>query len=266
MPEHDAYRVKLEVFEGPLDLLLYLIRKNEVDISDIPIALIVEQYMSYLDLMRGLNLEVAGDFLVMAATLSTIKSQTLLPRGETEEAVEEGEDPRDELVRKLLEYQRYKEAADELISMPVLGRDVFTREPAAAEVREAAASAGIPDAAFAEVGIFELLEAFQEVMERAQITNWHEVTLDRISIMDRINQILELLREVESLSFDQLFTEVTDRPLIIVTFLALLELIRLRVVKAHQERPFAPLHLVRAVAIDDRWLEDNLPRLEENRS
>ncbi|HUT52084.1 MAG TPA: segregation/condensation protein A [bacterium] len=264
MAEPETYRVRLESFEGPLDLLLYLIRKNEVEIYDIPIALIVEQYMAYLDLMRSLNLDVAGDFIVMAATLSHIKSQLLLPRtGEEALAEEEGEDPRAELVRRLLEYQRYKEAAQGLMARPVLGRDVFVRPPSQELIEEAARAAGISPMTFAEVGVFELLEAFKEVMDRAKVTNWHEVTMERISIMDRINDILALLRDVDSLAFDQLFTSVTDKAMIIATFLALLELIRLRVIKAHQERPLGPIHLVRAVTIDDQWLSDNLPHFDQ---
>jgi len=262
LSDQDIYRVRLEMFEGPLDLLLYLIRKNEVDVSDIPIAMIVEQYLSYLDIMRGLNLDVAGDFLVMAATLSHIKSQMLLPLEGDEEEGEEGEDPRAELVRKLLEYQRFKDVAEELISRPVLGRDVFTREASEDAIQEAAHEAGIPEVTFKEVGVFELLEAFKEVMERAEITNWHEVTMERISIMDRLNQLLELLKDVDTLSFDQLFTEVTDKETIITTFLAILELIRLKVIKVRQDMNFGTIHLIRSVTIDDKWLETNLPRID----
>ena len=264
MPEQDTYRVKLEIFEGPMDLLLYLIRKNEVDVYDIPVALIVEQYMAYLDLMKSLSLDVAGDFIVMAATLSHIKSQMLLPREDEAEGEEEAEDPRAELVRRLLEYQRYKDAAEDLISRPVLGRDVFVREPGREQIQEAAEAAGIPEVTFAEVGIFELMEAFREVMERADITDWHEIAMERVSIMDRINEILELFREEESLSFDQLFTEVTSRVMIIATFLAILELIKLKVIKAHQDRPFGQIYLVRAAAIDDQWLSDNLPKIDKS--
>jgi len=260
MAEQDTYRVKLEIFEGPLDLLLYLIRKNEVDIKDIPVAPIVEQYMEYLDLLRGLNLDIAGDFLVMAATLSHIKSQMLLPREEQEEE-EEGEDPRAELVRRLVEYQRFKEAAEELVARPLLGRDVFVREPSDQAVQEAAGREGMQEVRFAEVGIFELLSAFKEVMQRAQITNWHEVTRERISIMDRINHILEIMRDNESIAFDRLFTSLTDKPMVILTFLALLELIRLRVVKAGQESRFGAIYLVRSVEIDDRWISENLPAI-----
>ena len=263
MPDQDTYRVKLEIFEGPLDLLLYLIRKNEVDVYDIPIALIVEQYMAYLDILRTLNLEVAGDFLVMAATLSHIKSQLLLPlEGGAVEGEEEGQDPRAELVRRLLEYQRYQEAAAELINRQVLGRDVFTREGSPAVIQEAAAAAGVPAVTFAEVGIFELLEALKGVMERAQVTDWHEVTVERVTIVDRINSILALLKEAPTLAFEQLFTAVTDRLTIITTFLALLELIRLRVIKVQQDRQFGTIHLVRAVDVDEQWLVNNLPGLE----
>ena len=264
MLDQDTYRVKLEMFEGPLDLLLHLIRKNEVDIYDIPIALIVEQYLAYLDLMRSLNLDVAGDFLVMAATLSHIKSQTLLPQEELAlQGEEAGIDPRAELVRKLLEYQRFKEAAEELASRPLLGREVFTRAADPGMIQEAAQAAGIPAVAFMEVPIFELLAALKEVLDRSEGQGFHEVTLERISIMDRINEILGRLREVETISFEQLFTAVTDRGLIITTFLAVLELIRLKVIRVYQEKPFSPISLFRAVTIDDQWLSDNLPRMEK---
>ncbi len=260
MQEQATYRVKLPVFEGPLDLLLYLIRKNELDIYDIPVSLVVKQYMEYLDLMRSLDLDVAGEFLVMAATLSQIKSQMMLP-GEPGEEEEEGEDPRAELVKRLLDYQRYKEAAEELMARPVLGREVFVRDESTEAIEEAAECSGIESVRFAEVGIFELLSAFKEVMERAQVTDWHEVTMERVSIMDRINWMLEKLKEVETLSFDQLFTHVTDKAVIIATFLAILELIRLKVVKAAQEKQFDNIYLVRAVEIDDAWIEDNLPKI-----
>jgi segregation and condensation protein A len=263
MQDQESYRVRLEVFEGPLDLLLYLIRKNEVDVYDIPIALIVEQYLGYLDLMRTLNLDVAGDFLVMAASLSHIKSQLLLPQEAVEAAEDEaGADPRAELVRKLLDYQRFKEAAEDLVGRPMLGRDVFTREEATGQIESAAQAAGISSVAFAEVGIFELLTALQEVLERGEGRGFHEVTLERISIMDRINQLLGLLRERESITFEQLFTEVSERSVIITTFLAMLELIRLKVIKVYQTEPFGAITLLRAVEINEGWLSDNLPQFE----
>ncbi len=265
MRDQDTYRVKLEVFEGPLDLLLYLIKKNEVDIYDIPIAMIVEQYMEYLEIMRSLNLDVAGDFLVMAATLSQIKSRLLLPRDELEEEGEE-EDPRAELVQRLLDYQRYKEAAEDLLARPVLGREVFTRSPSRQIMEEAASEAGIEKTAFTEVGVFELLEAFKDVLDRADLDGYHEINRNRISIMDRINDILVIFKDEESITFDQLFTEATSRSMIVATFMALLELVRLRVVKAHQEKPFTTIYLVRSVIIDDQWLAENMPKIEENRS
>ncbi len=155
-----SYEIKLDIFEGPLDLLLYLIRKNEIDIYNIPIALITEQYLEYLDMMRSLNLDLAGEYLVLAATLIHIKSKLLLPPAEGEEEEEEGEDPRAELVQQLLEYQAFKEAALSLETRPLLDRDVFTRgapaeEPAAAEEEEEA---------MIEVGVFELVQAFRRII------------------------------------------------------------------------------------------------------
>ncbi len=230
-----------------MDLLLYLIRKNEVDVYDIPIALIVTQYMEYLDLMRGLNLDVAGDFLVMAATLSHVKSLMLLPPEEVDgEEEEEGVDPRAELV-----------------SRPVLGRDVFTRPPSTELMLEAAEAAGIETTTFAEIGVFELLTAFQDVVERSGVGSLHEISMERVSMIDRLNYLVSLLREVDSISFDQLFTEATSRVAIITTFLAVLELIRLKVVKAYQDKSFGSISLVRAAPIDDEWLSDNLPGMEE---
>jgi len=263
MPESDTYRVKLEIFEGPLDLLLYLIRKNEVDVYDIPIAPIVEQYMAYLDLMRSLSLDVVGDFLVMAATLTHIKSRMLLPPQEGDGEDEDGEDPRLELVRKLVEYQQFKEAAQDLSARPLLGRDIFVRGLDEDSIGSAADAAGIVGVSFEEVGVFELLTAFRDVVERLDPGGLHEVSLDRVSIMDRINQILELIREVETIGFERLFSEGANRSEVIVTFLALLELIRLRVVRAYQERPFGPITLARAVAIDDNWITENLPGLQK---
>jgi segregation and condensation protein A len=262
MSETESYQVKLEIFEGPMDLLLYLIRKHEVDVYDIPVAMIVEQYMAYIDLMQKFNMDLAGDFLVMAATLSHIKSQLLLPPVGGEEEGEEIEDPRADLVRRLLDYQRYKDAADELMERDMLGRDVFVRPPSTEAIQEAAEASGIPDMTFMEVGVFALFEAFRDVMERSEISNWHEVTMERISIMDRINQILDILKDVESISFSQLFTEVTNRSMVIATFLAILELIRLNVIKAFQDKTLGPIHLVRSVEINDEWLTENLPNLD----
>src|SRR5262245_31354168 len=166
----DPYRVQLDVFEGPLDLLLHLIKKNEVEIVDIPIAIITEQYLAYLEVMHELSLDVAGEFLVMAATLTLIKSRMLLPPSEDED--EEEPDPRAALVQQLLEYQRYREAALALSERPLLNRDVFVREPLA----ESSESAGASDqAAPLQVSVWELLEAFRAVLKRARPEAVHEV-------------------------------------------------------------------------------------------
>ncbi len=257
----DQYRVKLDIFEGPMDLLLYLIQKAEVDIYDIPIALIVGQYNEYIKLMQHLNLDLAGEFLVMAATLSNIKSKMLLPRPEGEDE-EEGEDPRAELVRKLLEYSRYKEAAESLNTSELLGRDVFVRKQDSDKIAADAKQAGIPSVEFVEVGVFHLFDALSDVFKRAKIDDWHEVTMEHISITERISQILEIFQEMENVSFEQLFTEVTDKIQIIVTFLAILELVRLQVLKAFQSQTFGTIRLRRAVDIDDAMKrEDNVLNL-----
>ncbi len=251
----ESYQVRLEIFEGPLDLLLHLIRKNEVDIYDIPIALIVEQYMAYLDMLKSLNLDVAGEFLVMAATLSHIKSRMLLPQ--EAEGEEEPEDPRAELVRRLLEYQRFKEAAEELMEFDQLGREVFVREPGEDEIERAAREGGIDKVEFAEVGIFQILDAFKQVLERAKITDWHEVTLDRISITERISNIMELLRDRENINFEELFAGEATKVELIVSFLAVLELLRLRILRAHQSEPFGPIRIFRAVPISEDMLKQD---------
>ncbi len=175
--ERQDYTFRLEGFEGPLDLLLHLIQKNEIDIFDIPMALITEQYLEYLQMMKMINLDIAGEYLLMASTLLHIKSKMLLPKPQDGEE-EEGEDPRAELVRRLLEYQKYKEAAGELEKRPMLGRDVFVRwvppeEEASEEER-------------IEVSLFELLEAFRKVLERAKLEGVHEVHLEPISVEDKI--------------------------------------------------------------------------------
>jgi segregation and condensation protein A len=249
----EGYRVKLEVFEGPLDLLLHLIRKNEVDVYDIPVSLIVDQYMSYLDMLKHLNLDVAGEFLVMAATLSHVKSRMLLPLEEVEG--EEPEDPRMELVRRLLEYQKFKDAAEELSVLDQLGRDVYTREPDEEEIQKAARDSGIELVHFAEVGIFQLLDAFKDVLERAKDTDWHDVTLDRISITEKVSSIMEKMRDKESISFMELFEGEMTKMDLIVTFLAILELLRLRIMRAHQAEACGPILLYRAVAISDDMLK-----------
>lgn len=234
--EISPYTVRLDMFEGPLDLLLHLIHKNELDIFNIHIALITEQYLEYLRLMKVLNLDIAGEYLLMASTLLHIKSKMLLPTS-SEEEEEEGEDPRAELIRRLLEYQKYKYAAAELERRPMLDRDVFIRLiPGDAE--ETAEEEKI------EVSLFELLDAFRQVLERAKPESFHEVILERLSVEEKVEEILFLLqREKRSMAFHLLFPEQASRRLIIVTFLAILELVKMKRVRIFQAVPFETIRI-----------------------
>lgn len=235
-------RVELEIFEGPLDLLLHLIKKNEVNISDIPIATITEQYLATLELMQTLNLDVAGEFLVMAATLIQIKSRMLLPAGEEEGDEDEGGDPREELVRRLLEYQRFKDAAAELHQREVLARDVF--------VRSAAATQEAPPVDFREVSVLELLTALRRVMERLPKDSVHEVILEKITVREKMTQLLDLLRLGGEVHFDSLFAAVKTRMEVVVTFLAMLELVKVRAIRILQEEPAGPIKIEATVDLE----------------
>jgi len=221
--------IKLENFEGPLDLLLHLIKKNEMEIWDIQVTRITEQYLAILDAMHHMNLDVAGEFLVMASTLLYIKSKLLLPPSEDELVEEEEEDPRAELVRRLLEYQKYKDAALDLDERELLGRDVFARKFTAPEL-----AVEEEDAGFYEVGIYDLVEALQDILARAPRDVVHEVGLEQVSIAERINHILGLLSGCDSLAFSDLFQEKPRRNDVIATFLAMLELVKMRTVKLMQ--------------------------------
>jgi len=241
-----ACAIKLQVFEGPLDLLLHLIRLDELDITDLPIAEIAQQYADYVALMQELDLDVAGEYLLMAATLAWIKSRMLLPpSGDGEEA--EGADPRAELVARLLEYQRYKEVAEQLGDRTLEGRDVFAAqapgaEPLADDERPLAAS------------LVGLLEAFRRVLAKAGATGRHEVAGEPVHVRDRMLAVMEALARTESLEFEQLFElegkELTRR-LLVATFLAVLELVRLAAVRVYQGFsaggvPEGPIRLRRA--------------------
>jgi segregation and condensation protein A len=236
----DAYKVKLESFEGPLDLLLHLIRKNEVNIYDIPISLITEQYLGYIELMQELNLDVAGEFLVMAATLIHIKSRTLLPRPETaQEAAADDEDPREALVRRLLEHQKFKTAAELLHDREALRSAQFTRADASV-----AAAAGDEYEPELEVDLFGLLAAFRGVLQRAKGRARMVLPPEQLSIEDRITQLLGRLSESEACGFEDLFTDGDgSRPFMIVTFLALLEMIRLKLIRVHQSGSFGAIRV-----------------------
>jgi segregation and condensation protein A len=251
VPEHsdfesspDAYRIKLDAFEGPLDLLIHLIKKSELEIYDIPIALITEQYLAYIELMQELNLDVAGEFLVMASTLIHIKSRTLLPRPETTEEGGEEEDPGEALVRRLLEHQKYKAAAELLHEHETLRGAQYTRPDAA--VAEAAGDEYEPEL---EVDLFSLLAAFQNVLDRASRRPAMVLPPEQVSIEARIAQLLVRLSETEACGFDDLFADGDgSRAFLIVTFLAVLEMIRLREIRVFQASGTGPIRLYRRAA------------------
>jgi segregation and condensation protein A len=233
----EAYPVRLANFEGPLDLLLHLIKKNEVSIYDIPITLITAQYLEYIDLMREMNLDVAGEFLVMAATLIHIKSRLLLPRPDpTQEDPEE--DPREALIRRLLEHQKFKAAAELLHERETLRSAQWTRpDGPIAEI------AGEPPEPEIEVDLFSLITAFRAVVERARQRPKVYLPAEQIAIEDRIEQLLSRLSETEACGFEDLFADVQTRPGLIVTFLALLEMIRLKLIRVFQSGVLGPIRV-----------------------
>ncbi len=235
----DAFPVKLSNFDGPLDLLLHLIKTNALNIHDIPIALITAQYLAAIELLQELDLDVAGEFLVMAATLIHIKSKMLLPRPETAAGVEgEAEDPRDALVRRLLEHQKFKAAAGLLHEREQLRAAQWLRPDG--RVAEMAGDGCEPEL---EVDLFSLLTAFQAVVERAKLRPRVVLPPEQISIETRIGQLLARLSETEACGFEDLFADISDRSGLIVTFLALLEMIRLRLVRVFQSGSFGPVRV-----------------------
>ncbi|MGH7796577.1 MAG: segregation and condensation protein A [Candidatus Binatia bacterium] len=236
-------RVQLEIFEGPLDLLLHLIKKNEVSITDIPIAVITEQYLATVDLMQTLNLDLAGEFLVMAATLIHIKSRMLLPAGDEEADEDDGVDPRAELVRRLLEYQRYKDAAAELEQREVLTRDVFVRASAPTE------EAGPRE--FREVSVFELLGALKRVIDRLPKDVFHEVLLEKVTVREKMTLLLDKLRAQSRVIFESLFAGVKSRIEIVVTFLAMLELVKVQAIRIYQDDMAGPIVIEAAAGMDE---------------
>lgn len=247
----EPFAVHLENFTGPLDLLLHLIKKNEVEITDIPIAEITAQYLAVIDTMQSLNLDVAGEFLLMAATLLHIKSRLLLPQmvedgGEEEEE----EDPRAELVRRLLEYQKYKEAAGRLETLPQLNRELFARSAPAPELLEEG------EGEFVTIGLYDLVQALQQLLKDRPAPQIHEITAEQLSVADRINQILVALQGQQSLAFTELFTPEGGRHEVIVTFLAMLELVKLRMLHLLQNQRFGTIWLTSAVAEETSGLVD----------
>ena len=234
----EAYTVKIPIFEGPLDLLLHLIKQNQIDIYDIPIALVTEQYLEYIRIMKALDLTIAGEFLVMAATLMYIKSRMLLPAPLEEEEEETG-DPRAELVQRLVEYKRFKEAAVRLAQQAVLGVDVFIRPAQGVEAEEGEI----------EADLFHLIDALRELIKRQEIEDFHDVTLERVTLQEKMAELWEKLQGAkEAVAFSTLFTSVATRLDLIVTFLALLELIRSGMLRAYQRDVFGPVWVTRALA------------------
>jgi|HigsolmetaAR204D_1030405.scaffolds.fasta_scaffold01945_6 segregation and condensation protein A len=230
----DALQVFLEAFEGPLDLLLYLIRKQNLDILDIPIAEITRQYMQYIEVMQDLQLELAGEYLLMAAMLAEIKSRMLLPRMNTAEGEEE-EDPRAELVRRLQEYERFKKAAEDLDKLPRLERDALL---ATAELVERKVVKAVP-----QVTLKEMLLAFKDVLARAEMFAHHHVTRERLSVRQRMSDVLSTLREETFVEFVRLFRPEEGRMGVTVTFIAILELMKEGLIDIVQAEPYAPIHV-----------------------
>jgi len=239
-----SYQIKLEIFEGPMDLLLHLIRKHELDIYSIPIALITQQYLEYIELMKSLDMEIAGEFLVMASTLTHIKSKMMLPPPENLEGEEDGVDPQAELIRRLLEYKSFKEAAGSLENKEETWSKIFTRQ---SEISPPVTAGGMDDEPLLfDFHLFDLLAALKDVMARIPDASF-DVTSDSVSITDKISHILMRLEAMDSLLFADLFEGSNTKPQVIATFLALLELIKTRVVKAFQIEQFGAIRIMKAV-------------------
>lgn len=247
------YQVRIENFEGPLDLLLHLIKKSEINIYDIPINLIAQQYLEYVEAMKELNLNVAGEFLVMAATLLQIKSKMLLPADEAAADEEDGPDPREELVRRLLEYKTYKEAARQLDGQEKMWREIFSREP-----EPLVADVEPDETSMDNVSLFDLVDALKAIVERNPGKTLIEIAPDNLTVRERMNVILETLEGKDSVAFAALFDGSCHRLVIIVTFLALLELIRLRVAQVFQSETFGPILVSRTFSLvpDPAELDD----------
>jgi segregation and condensation protein A len=229
----DALEVILEAFEGPLDLLLYLIRRQNLDILNIPITEITLQYVEYIELMDELQLDLVGEYLLMAAMLAEIKSRMLLPRAETEN--EDEDDPRAELVRRLLEYERYKKAADDITVLPRMERDTFQ---ASAEPMERTVVEKLPD-----LQLKEILIAFKDVLSRAEMLAHHHIQAEPLSVRQRMSEVLERIRAGEFIEFKDLFDPTEGRMGVTVTFLSLLELLKESLIELAQSEPYSPIHV-----------------------
>lgn len=255
--EFGAYTVELPEFEGPLDLLLHLVKKHELNIIDIPIAFITDQYLKMIELMQQLNLDIAADYLLMSATLCHLKSRELVPPNPSEvleadgDSDEEGIDPRQELIRRLLEYQKYKEAAGALGSRPVTGRNVWPRGARAEDVTGVHVLPG--GAPLAEVPVIHLIESLEHVLSRAKVQLTHDVVVDRISIADRIGELVDRLESEGDFTFESCFEFVAEaQPLeamvqrVVVTFLAILEMTRVKLIRLIQAEERGTIYIRRA--------------------
>lgn len=249
-----SYKLKLEIFEGPLDLLLYLIKKNDLNICDIPISEVTQQYMEYIEMMQMLNLDIVGDFLVMAATLMQIKSRMLLPP-DPSEAVQE-EDPRDELVQRLMEYKQFKEIAQELREKEAFRQDLFPRkvdEEETQRLREEAKEV------YLDVSLFDLISAFKKALSKVSSKTVYEVTKEEFTVEKKIHDILHLLLEQTQIMLTDLFGKARSKMEIIVTFMAILELIRLKEIKVIQKSVFGEIEV-------QRNKENLIPVEDENKT
>ncbi len=239
----DDYKVQLDVFEGPLDLLLYLIKKDEVDIYNIPIERVTKQYMEYLSLMKLLDLNIAGEFIVMAATLMMIKSRILLPVDERPEMEDEEEDPRWELVKQLVEYKKFKEAAAHLQQREYFQENIFTRGSDSGLVVEPDAGVGLGD-----VSLFDLISAFNEALKKIKVDDFGEIYDEKFTVVDKIEFVLGTVRDKGKATFSSLFEKAASRNEIVCTFLAILELIRLRQLVAQQDGDFGEIVIAQEFA------------------
>lgn len=248
-----SYKLKLDIFEGPLDLLLYLIKKNDLDIRDIPISAVTEQYLQYIEMMKMLDLDIIGDFLVMAATLLQIKSRMLLPPDPAAEEAEE-EDPRDELARRLLEYKKFKEIAEALKEKESFRGDLFARSvdrETMQQIRDEAKEV------YFEASLFDLINALSEALKKVPEEVIHEIITEEYTVEQKVHDILHCLLEESAVRLSVLFAQAHNKIEIIVTFLAVLELIRLKEIKAVQKRTFDDIEILRNT-------ENMIPLQEQN--
>ena len=246
-----VYKCKLKIFEGPLDLLLHLLKEQKMDICDIPIAEITKQYMQYLEMMQELNLELVGEYLVMAAELTRIKSKALLPSPEMSEEDDfgGGEDPRSELIRRLREYQRYRDAAFELRMKEHDRQQVFSRG-GEIEIEESSETPELMDAT-----VFDLFTAYQKILDSKSFEKDYEIEITTMSVTDRMQYILDILNSSDSVTFESLFTVLNSKQEIIVTFLGILELMRLKLMRVQQSQHFETIRIYKAA---DQKTQDDI--------